>query len=186
MYSETALGSVDFTYSDGGGDFQLPPPGVYKIVYKGAVMRDGKLVTFERQKTVYNSKELLYDDDGAPVMDIGYQHQFAIDDDEDDFDGVEFRDIFPGSITTGNKSGWLWAAFLDKSVEDVVDDVREGRMTSSNVAIGRRCEATLEHSVSKGNGKTYIKIKAAAPLRKKKGARERPVVEGVEPSEAPF
>jgi hypothetical protein len=184
MQQDTSLGSMDFTYSEGGGEFQLPPPGVYKIVYKGVVERNGEPVTFERQKTVYNSKELLYDDAGNPVMDIAVQHQFAIDDEEDDYDGVEFRDIFPKLITTGNKSGWLWAAFLDKSPQEVVDDVREKRITNTSVIRDRRCEATLEHSVSAGNGKTYIKIKAAAPLRKKRG-RSAPPAEGV-PSEPNF
>jgi hypothetical protein len=148
-------------YDESGGSFELPPEANYKIVFKGVVKAE------DRPKTTYGTNDPVLDDDGNPVMETTLLLQFAIDDEEDDYDGVEFRDFFPLKITPGNKSGRLWAAFLGITVEELMANP----IPKTSAIVGRRCDASLGHSTSKSTGKTYLKIGAATPLKKK---RERP------------
>ena len=154
---------VDFEYGAGDGEYELPPEGNYKIVYKGVVETRDWPRTDKAGNTVY-------DDDGNAIMDTNLTLQFAIDDEEDDYDGVEFRDFFPLKITPGNKSGRLWAALLGVTVDELIANP----IPKSSAFVGRRCDASLIHRVA-GNGKKYLKIAAATPLKRKKGSREQPV-----------
>jgi hypothetical protein len=154
----TQYQDVTFEYGT-GGEYELPDPGNYKIVFKGVV---------ESREWPSEDKDgnPRYDDEGNPLTDTSLTLQFAIDDEEDDFDGTEFRDYFPLKITPGNKSGRLWAAFLGISVEELMANP----IPKTSAIVGRRCDASLIHRKAT-NGKAYLKIGAATPLKKR---RERP------------
>lgn len=165
MQQVTQYHDFNIEYGEGGGEYELPPAGTYKIVFKGVV----EAKDWPRDDKDGNP---VYDDDGNPLMDTSLTLQFAVDDEEDDYDGTEFRDYFPLKVTPGNKSGRLWAAFLGISVEELMANP----IPRTSAIVGRRCEASLIHRKA-GNGKSYLKVGAATPLRKKKGAPPRPVVE---------
>jgi hypothetical protein len=151
---------VEFEYGTGGG-YELPPPGSYKIVFKGVVK------TSEWPSEGDDGKP-RYADDGTPIMETNLTLQFAIDDEEDDYDGSEFRDYFPLKITPGNKSGRLWAAFLGIEVGELIANP----IPKTSALVGRRCDASLIHWRGKNGDKDpRMKIAAATPLKKK---RERP------------
>jgi hypothetical protein len=165
----------DFNLEYGGGDdeYQVPPVGQYKITFKGVV----ESKDWPREDKAGND---VYDEDGTQLFDTSLTLQFAIDDEEDDYDGSEFRDYFPLKVTSGNKSGRLWAALLGITVEELMANP----IPKTSAIVGRRCDASLIHRKA-GNGKTYLKIDSATPLKKKKG-RNAPVA-GETPSEtAPF
>jgi len=177
MVAQTQYQDYELEYGT-GGDFELPPPGTYKIVFKGVVAAKDFPATRKNKET--GVEEKVYDEEGNEVMETSLTLQFAIDDEEDDYDGTEFRDYFPLKITAGNKSGRLWAAFLGITPEELVANP----IPKTSNFVGRRCDASLTHRKA-GNGKTYLKISAATPLKKKRAALPRPVVEEV-PSEPDF
>ena len=78
-------------------------------------------------------------------------------------------------MTSGNKSGRLWAALLGITVEELM----ENPIPKTSLMVGKRCDASLVHRVA-GTGKTYLKIGSATPLKKKKG-RPAPIEDLGEP-----
>lgn len=153
QYQDVALEFVET------GEFTLPDPGSYIIKFLGCVD------TKQWPRTDNDGNE-LYDDEGNRLMDTSLTLQFIIDDPEDEFHGIEFRDYYPLRVTTGNKSGKLWAAFLGVPVTDLPTPLP--RIASF---AGKRAQANLGHRLA-GNGKTYLKIESVVPLKKK---RARPV-----------
>jgi hypothetical protein len=173
MQQVTQYHDFNLEYGSGDSEYVLPDPGSYKIVFKGVVASQD----WPSEDKQGNAR---YDDEGNALYDTSLTLQFAIDDEEDDFDGVEFRDYFPLKVTSGNKSGRLWAAFLGITVEELMANP----IPKTSAIVGRRCDASLIHRKA-ATGKTYLKIDSATPLKKKKG-RNAPVAEEVEPSAAPF
>jgi hypothetical protein len=139
--------------SEGGGDFELPDEGSYIIEFRGVIDK----------REFPNDK----DPDGPP--DVSLTLQFVIDEDDEDFPGVEFRDYFPQRVTAKNKSGRLWAALLGVKPEELA----ERGIPRTSEMVGNRCTANLIHR-NASNGNTYPKIAGVSPLRRKKA---RPVVE---------
>lgn len=135
-----------------GSDFELPDEGSYIIEFRGVI----------------DKREFPNDKDPNGPPDVSLTLQFAIDEDDEDFPGVEFRDYFPLRVTAKNKSGRLWAALLGVKPEDLPQP-----LPRTSGMIGNRCNANLIHRTA-NNGNTYPKIAGVSPLRKK---RARPTVE---------
>jgi hypothetical protein len=161
-------------------DFQLPPPGTYKIRFAGVIPGTKKEFPRTRKDEETGQKTPIYNEDGSPAMEVSYTFQFVIDDEEDDFDGTEFRDFFPLYISRpskkypdGNKSCALWAALKGVTAAELHDEP----IPKTTWFEGRRCEATLGHRIAASNGRTYLYIKSATPLKKR---RERPAAEPVQ------
>lgn len=150
---------VPLTYSEGGGDFTLPDPGMYIVEFLGVV------ATKDWPRTDKQGQP-MYDDDGNKLMETSLTLQFVINDPEDEFNGVEFRDYFPARVTPGNKSGRLWAALLGTTPDKLpVPLPRVMEMA------GRKANMNLSHRVAQ-NGNSYVKIDGVAPLKKRKPARQ--------------
>lgn len=143
-----------------GGDFELPAKGNYIIEFLGVTD------TKDWPKTTQGGQN-IFDDDGNQVMETSLTLQFRIDEDDEDYPGVEFRDYFPLRVTAKNKSGWLWAAFWGCDPEELPSPLPRVRDF-----IGKKASATLMHR-NASNGNTYAKIKSAVPLKKKR--RQAPV-----------
>lgn len=166
--------SYDFALelSEGGG-FELPDEGSYRIKFLGVKDKKDFPKTDKAGNTIYDEET------GEAVMETSLTLQFVIDDEESDFDGTEFRDYFPLRVTTGNKSGRLWAALLGVSVDNL--PVPLPRITEF---IDKRCVAMLKHRKA-GNGNVYPKIESVAPIPRKK-PKAAPVVAEVDNEDGGF
>lgn len=147
---------VSLEYSE--SDFSVPDPGSYIIKFLGVTGTKD----FERKN---NAGEVLRDDNGNKLMETSLTLQFIIDDPDDEFHGVEFRDYFPMRVTSGNKSGKLWAALWGVPVTELPMP-----LPRTAEFVGRRAQANLGHRAA-SNGNTYAKIESVVPLKKKRAQR---------------
>lgn len=141
-----------------GGTFVLPDEGTYIIEFRDVI--DKK----DWPKTGKGG-EPLYDENGEPLMETNLTLQFVINDPDDEFHGVEFRDYYPLKITDRNKSGKLWSAFWGGELPEPLPSLR--------AFVGKRAQASLIHRIA-NNGNTYMKIDSVMPLRKKKQRAPEP------------
>ncbi len=159
MVTQQQYGSshdIVLDYSD-GGDFTLPDEGSYIIEFLGVID------TKDWPRTDKGGNP-VYDEDGQAVMDTSLTLQFRIEEDEEDYPGVEFRDYFPLRVTAGNKSGRLWAAFWGVPIADLPKP-----MPKVAQFVGRQARANIIHRDAK-NGNSYAKIASVVPLKKKRQA----------------
>ena len=79
--NQTQYHDFNLEYGEGGGEYETPPAGAYKIKFLGVV--EAK----DWPKTTQDGRPVL-DDDGEPVKETSLTLQFVIDDPEDDYDGT--------------------------------------------------------------------------------------------------
>jgi hypothetical protein len=125
-------------------DFVLPEEGSYVFEYLG----------------IFGEPRQWPAKDGESEGDWSMMLQFRIIDDEDYPDEPTVRDFFPMKVTSGNKTGKLYAAVLGVSSTDLPEEFDEADL------VGRSFRATYTH-VSK-DGKTYGKVTAPLPMRKRR------------------
>lgn len=87
---------------------------------------------------------------------------FKIVEDEDYPDEPEVHDFFPMEVTTGNKTGVLFAAMLGVPSSELPDQVDDDDL------VGSLFRATYRH-VTK-DGKTYGKIESPLPMKRRRTA----------------
>lgn len=138
-----------------GGDFELPEEDTYVFVLTGIAD------TFTHPPKKPGEQ---------PSTSI--QFQFQIADDESDWDGVEVRDWFPEKFTDRNKTGELFAAIL--GTKETPDDLDLPDLQN------KPFKASLKHSVSPKDGKTYPKLTSPIAIRPKGTGRRRGLAETVD------